>query len=92
MKNAVFWDAKPQFVPHRRHVSEERISSIIRVTRTVKLGTLAVTSNRSTVQRNGLGSGKERDKPFVLGPPEQIPLEDGHRIPFPKQRNGLTLR
>jgi hypothetical protein len=21
MKNAVFWDIKPQFVPHRRHIS-----------------------------------------------------------------------
>jgi hypothetical protein len=36
----------------RPDVSEERITSIIRVTRTGKLGTLAVTSNRSTLRRN----------------------------------------
>jgi hypothetical protein len=33
-------------------VSEERVVSIIRITRIGKLGTLAVNSNRSTLQRN----------------------------------------
>jgi hypothetical protein len=33
-------------------VAEERITSIIRVTRIGELGTLAVTSNRRTLQRN----------------------------------------
>jgi hypothetical protein len=36
----------------RTKVSEERIASIIRVTTIGELGTLAVTSNRSTLQRN----------------------------------------
>jgi hypothetical protein len=36
----------------RTDVSEERIASTIRVTRIVGLGTLAATSNRSTLRRN----------------------------------------
>jgi hypothetical protein len=49
MKNAVFWDIKPQFVLHRRQ--EELRASIIRVTRIGELGTtLSVTSNRSTLR------------------------------------------
>jgi hypothetical protein len=36
----------------RTDVSEERIASIIRVTRIFELGTLAVTSNRRTLRRN----------------------------------------
>jgi hypothetical protein len=36
----------------RTVVSEERITSIIRVKRISELGTLAVTSNRSTLRRN----------------------------------------
>jgi hypothetical protein len=36
----------------RTEVSEESITSIMRVTRISKLGTLAVTSNQSTLQRN----------------------------------------
>jgi hypothetical protein len=36
----------------RIDVSEERNASIIRVTRIVELGTLAVTSNRRTLRRN----------------------------------------
>jgi hypothetical protein len=48
MKNAVFWDVTPLALV-RTDVSEERIASIIRVTRIGELGTtLAVTSNRST--------------------------------------------
>jgi hypothetical protein len=38
VKNAVFWDTKTQFVPHRRHItspitdiSEERIAFIMRI-------------------------------------------------------------
>jgi hypothetical protein len=42
MKNAIFWD----------DVSEERITSIIRVTRISRLETLAVTNNPSALQRN----------------------------------------
>jgi hypothetical protein len=34
-------------------VSEERFASVIRVTKICKLITLAVTSNRNTLQRNG---------------------------------------
>jgi hypothetical protein len=50
MKNFVFWDMTPcGFCKNR--VSEERIASIIRVTRIGKIGTtLAVTSSRSTLQ------------------------------------------
>jgi hypothetical protein len=36
----------------RTDVSEERIASIIMVTRIGELGTLAVSSNRSTLRRN----------------------------------------
>jgi hypothetical protein len=47
MNNAVFWDVTPYaFV--RTDVSEERIASIIRVTRIGELGTLSATSNRVT--------------------------------------------
>jgi hypothetical protein len=43
----------------RTDVSEESIASIIRVTRIGELGTtLAVTSNRSTLRRNVIGSYK----------------------------------
>jgi hypothetical protein len=38
----------------RTDVSEERSASIIRVTRIGELGTLATTSNRRTLRRNGL--------------------------------------
>jgi hypothetical protein len=38
--------------PVRTNVSEEVISSIIRVIRIDELGTLEVTSNRSTLRRN----------------------------------------
>jgi hypothetical protein len=93
MKNAVFWDIKAEFVPHRGHyvsatepnrlmlckiwgfhgggyeecrllgshrvafvwveVSEERIASVIRLTRIVELATtLAVTTKLKTLRRN----------------------------------------
>jgi hypothetical protein len=49
--NAVFWDVTPVALV-RTDVSEERIASIIRMTRIGELRTtLAVTSNRSTLQR-----------------------------------------
>jgi hypothetical protein len=38
----------------RTNVSEERITSIVRVTTVVKLATLAVTSNRGTLRRSTL--------------------------------------
>jgi hypothetical protein len=38
----------------RTNVSEERIASIIRVTRIVELGMLAVSSNRNTLQSNAI--------------------------------------
>jgi hypothetical protein len=48
MKNAVFWDVALV----RMDISEERISSIIGVTRVGALGrTLAVTRNRCTLRR-----------------------------------------
>jgi hypothetical protein len=48
MKNAVFWDVMPCGSCKKRHL-EERIASIIRVKRIVKLQRiLAVTSNRIT--------------------------------------------
>jgi hypothetical protein len=47
MKNVVFWDLR-RVVLVRTDVSEERIASIIRVTRIAQLGTLAVISNRIT--------------------------------------------
>jgi hypothetical protein len=48
LKNAVFWDVT-QCALGRTDVSEERIFSIIRVTRIGELGTkLALTCNRST--------------------------------------------
>jgi hypothetical protein len=50
MKNVVFWDVTLV----RTDVSEERISSIVRVTRIDKLGTLAVTSNRSKLGTNNI--------------------------------------
>jgi hypothetical protein len=47
MKNAVIWDVMPS-----GEVSEERIFCIIRVTRIGELGgTLAVSSNRSTLRK-----------------------------------------
>jgi hypothetical protein len=51
-KNAVIWDVTPcDFV--RTDVSEERVASIIRVTRIGELGTtLVVTSDRTTLRRN----------------------------------------
>jgi hypothetical protein len=49
MKNAVFWDVRP-CVSVRTDVSEEIIASVIRVKRLDELGiSLAVTSNRSTL-------------------------------------------
>jgi hypothetical protein len=29
MKNVVLWDIKPQFVPHRRHVSATELSELM---------------------------------------------------------------
>jgi hypothetical protein len=52
LKNIVSWNVAPFVDPVRTDFSEERIASIIRVTRIGVLGTtLAVTSNRSTLQR-----------------------------------------
>jgi hypothetical protein len=52
MKNAVFWDVT-QCGSCRTDVSEECITSIIRMTNIYELGTkLAVTRNQSTPQRN----------------------------------------
>jgi hypothetical protein len=52
MKNVVFWDVTSVALV-RTDVSEERIASIIRVSRIGELGTtLTVTSNRSTLRRN----------------------------------------
>jgi hypothetical protein len=42
----------------RTNVSEERIASIIRMTRIGELGTLAVTSNRNTLRTNAIWKGK----------------------------------
>jgi hypothetical protein len=54
MKNAVFWDVAP-----RDSCKNRRFASIIRVTRIGELGTLAVTSNRSTLQEpHGVTSQK----------------------------------
>jgi hypothetical protein len=51
MKNADFWDGKPRG-SCKTHVLEDSITSIIRVTRISKLGTvIAVTSKRSTSQK-----------------------------------------
>jgi hypothetical protein len=51
VKNAIFWDVTPCGLV-RTEVSEDRITSIIRVTKIGKLGTmLAVTSNQSTLQK-----------------------------------------
>jgi hypothetical protein len=51
-KDAVFWYVEPSGSV-RTNVSEERIASIIVVSRIGELGvTVAVTSNRSTVRRN----------------------------------------
>jgi hypothetical protein len=52
MKNGVFWDV-------RTDVSEEHTASFIRVTRIGVLGTtLAVTSNRRTLQKEALRSSE----------------------------------
>jgi hypothetical protein len=48
---AVTWMLR-RVAPVRDNVSEERIASIIRVTRISELRTLAVISNRSMLQRN----------------------------------------
>jgi hypothetical protein len=54
IKNTVFWDVSSVDLV-RNDVSEERIASIIRVTRISELGKhLAATSNRRT-QRHSLG-------------------------------------
>jgi hypothetical protein len=51
LKDAVFWDKREALVG--TEVSEGRSASIIMVTRTCKFAaSLAVTSNRSTLQRN----------------------------------------
>jgi hypothetical protein len=50
MKNGVLWDIT--------HVSEERSSSTIRVTRIGEVGTLAVTSNRRMPRRNTMWEQK----------------------------------
>jgi hypothetical protein len=44
MKNAVFWNVTPCGMCTNRRL-EERIASIIRVTRISELGKLAITSN-----------------------------------------------
>jgi hypothetical protein len=49
MKNGVFWDVAPRG-SLRTDFSEERVTSIIRVTRIGELGKLAVTSNRRTLR------------------------------------------
>jgi BRCT domain type II-containing protein len=52
VKNAVFWDVM-SYGSCTADVSDERIASIIRVTRTCELGTtLAVTSNLRTLRRS----------------------------------------
>jgi hypothetical protein len=52
MKNVVIWDIRLVAVV-KRDVSEERITTIIRVTRIGKLGTtLTGIGNRSTLPRN----------------------------------------
>jgi hypothetical protein len=54
MKNAVFWDITPCGSCKDRHF-EERIASIIKVTKIGELGTtLAVNSNGRTLRRNTL--------------------------------------
>jgi hypothetical protein len=54
MKTAVFWDVTT-CGSCKSHILEERIVPIIRVTRIGELGTtLAVTSNRSMLQRNAV--------------------------------------
>jgi hypothetical protein len=45
MKNAIFWDVMLRG-SCKKHVSEERIASILRVTKFGELRMLAVTSNR----------------------------------------------
>jgi hypothetical protein len=45
MKNAILWDVT-QWGPCKNRVSDDRIASIISVTRIVGAGTLKVTSNR----------------------------------------------
>jgi hypothetical protein len=53
MMNAVFCDVMV-CCSCKNDVSEERIVSIIRVTRICELGPLAVTNNRSKLRRNAL--------------------------------------
>jgi hypothetical protein len=50
MKNVIFLDVTP-CGSCKTDVSEDHIASIIRVTRICELGTLAVTSNRSTLKK-----------------------------------------
>jgi hypothetical protein len=59
MKNGVFWNVTP-FGSCKNPVSEELSSFIIRVTKIGELGTtLAITSNRRTLRRNGETNKKE---------------------------------
>jgi hypothetical protein len=54
MKNVVFWDVT-LWLLKEQHISEEHISSIIRVTRIGELGTaLAVTSNLRKLRRSSM--------------------------------------
>jgi hypothetical protein len=60
MKNAVFWDVTPLALV-KTDVSEDRIASIIKVTRINELGErLAVTSNRRTLRKNTYFPTKRR--------------------------------
>jgi hypothetical protein len=60
MKNAVFWDLRCVTLV-RTDVSEELNASIIRVKRICELGTtLALTSDRRKLRRNGRHSYKDR--------------------------------
>jgi hypothetical protein len=58
MKNGIFWDVTHGALV-RTDVSEELTASIIRVTRIVEQGTLAVTSKRHSLRGNAIdGSAK----------------------------------
>jgi hypothetical protein len=64
--------------PVRTNVSEERIASIIGVTRIGKLGTLAVITNRSTLRRNHWTTHVKQTKkkpPWPLVRERTIPTE-----------------
>jgi hypothetical protein len=74
VKNAVFWDlCRVALV--RTDVSEERIASIIRVTRIGELGTtLPVTSNRSTLRYTVDGGARATRRNIIEDDILQSPL------------------